>query len=322
MKAMEAEKGIRYFPVALFSSVMGVAGVALVLRLVENMYELSSIYSLIALILASLLFIVNGLIFLYRLFRYVADVREDFAHPVKMNFFGAISISLLLLARLFYDFSPMVSLVLWVSGAILQTALTLAVLSKVIWVHSFQIEQFNPAWFIPIVGNIVAPLAGVYHVHEVINWTFFSIGILYSIIYYTIFTNRIFFHPPMPAKLQPTFFILMAPPGIGFVSYVQLTDKLDVFAYILFGIAFYLGLLLLFQLKRFFTIPFFVSWWAYLFPSAAVTSATLHLYVATNWVGLKIVALVQVIGLIVLTLYLLWKTIGLVRSGVIFVKEV
>lgn len=318
---MVTEKGIRYFPIALFSSVMGVSGVAIVLRTVETMYGLQTIYSTIALVLASLLFVVNGLILLYRFFRHFEDVREDFNHPVKMNFFGAISISLLLLARLFYDIAPTLSLIIWLSGAILQVALTLAVLSKVIWTHSFRIEQFNPAWFIPIVGNIVAPIAGVYHVHEVVNWIFFSIGILYSIIYYTLFTNRIFFHSPLPAKLQPTFFILIAPPGIGFVSYVQLTGTVDAFAYILYGVAFYLGLLLLFQLKRFFSIPFFVSWWAYLFPSAAVTSATLHLYMATGWFVLQFISSVQVIGLIVLILYLLWKTFGLVRSGAIFVKE-
>ncbi len=41
------------------------------------------------------------------------------------------------------------------------------------------------------------------------------------------------------------------------MSYIKLTGKLDVFAYILYGIAFYLGLLFLFQIKRFFSGPFF-----------------------------------------------------------------
>src|SRR5699024_8135058 len=101
-----------------------------------------------------------------------------------------------------------------------------------------------------------------YHVDPHINWMFFSIGIMFSIIYMTIFMNRIIFHPPLPNQLTPTFFILLAPPSIGFISYVKLTGNVDAFAYVLYGFAFYLGLLFIVQFKRFFTIPFTISWWA------------------------------------------------------------
>lgn len=51
----------------------------------------------------------------------------------------------------------------------------------------------------------------------------------------------------------------MAPPAIGFVSYIKLTGGVDTFAYMLYGIALTIGLLLLFQRKRFMQIPFFIS---------------------------------------------------------------
>src|SRR5699024_9460562 len=145
----------------------------------------------------------------------------------------------------------------------------LIILSRLIWKFSFQIEQFNPAWFIPIVGNLVVPLAGTAHVISDINWLFFSIGVFFSIIYMTIFFIKVFFHSLIPDKLLSTYFILMAPPAVGFISYMRLTGSGDAFALILFGIAFFIGLLLLFQIKRFISIPFFISWWAFLFPSAA-----------------------------------------------------
>lgn len=318
---MQQEKGLRYFPIALFASVMGVSGLTLSIRLVENVYGIANVFSTILLILATLMFLLNATMFLYRFISFREDVKQDFKHPVKMNFFGAISISLLLLGVLYYDIHTDVSFYIWLVGALLQVYLTLTILSKLIWVHEFQLGQFNPAWFIPIVGNIVAPLAGVYHVSLTINWIFFSIGIVFSIAYFTIFMNRIFFQPAPPPKLMPTFFILLAPPGIGFVSYVKMTGSVDIFAYILFGIAFYLGLLFLYQWRRFLKIPFFLSWWAFLFPSAAVTNATIYLYLNTGEEFLRWIFHIQVVGLIVLTIYLFAKTIGLATRRQLCVKE-
>lgn len=318
---MQQEKGLRYFPIALFASVMGVSGVALSVRLIEGVYGWGRVFSTILLVLATIMFIVNAAMFVYRFINFKEDVQRDFQHPVKMNFFGAISISLLLLGVLYYDVHTDVSFYIWLIGALLQIYLTLVILSKLIWEHEFQLGQFNPAWFIPIVGNIVAPLAGVYHVSLTINWIFFSIGIVFSIAYFTIFVNRIFFQPAPPPKLMPTFFILLAPPGIGFVSYVKMTGTVDVFAYILFGFAFYLGVLFLFQWRRFLKIPFFLSWWAFLFPSAAVTNATIHLYLHSGEEFLRWIFHVQVVGLLVLTVYLFIKTLALATRRQLCVKE-
>lgn len=318
---MEQEKGLRYFPIALFASVMGVSGVAMSLRLVENVYGISQISSTIVTGLATLMFLVNIIMLFYRLVNHRDAVKIDFNHPVRMNFFAAISISLLLLGTLYYDMNETLSLYTWMAGMALQFMLTLVILSALIWERELQLGQFNPAWFIPIVGNIVVPLAGVYHAPEWLNWMFFGIGVLFSIIYFTIFMNRIYFQPAPPVKLLPTFFILLAPPGIGFVSYVKLTGQVDVFAYIMFGIAFYLGLLFMYQIRRFIQIPFFLSWWAFLFPSAAVTNATIYLQEITQSTFLAVIYHFQVVGLIVLTIYLFARTIGLIAKRQLCLKE-
>lgn len=318
---MEKERGMQYFPIALFSSVMGVSGVAISIRLFETIQGWGNIISNIVMILATLMFIINGYILIYRIVHFRQGVKTDLNHPVKMNFFGAISISLLLLAVLYYDINISVSFLIWLIGVLLQAWLTLFILSRLIWEKEFQLEQFNPTWFIPIVGNVVVPLAGVFHVAPVINWIFFSVGIVFSIVYFTIFINRIIFRPSLPKPLTPTFFILLAPPGIGFVSYVKLVGQVDVFAYILFGIAFYLGLLFIYQFKRFFSIPFFVSWWAYLFPSAAVTNATLYLYIETGLSYVYWLFVGQFIGLIILMSVLFGKTIIMVKTKTLCLKE-
>ena len=52
-------------------------------------------------------------------------------------------------------YHPPLSMVLWSVGTVLHLGFTLYVLSA--WLHQthFEISHINPAWFIPIVGNIL-----------------------------------------------------------------------------------------------------------------------------------------------------------------------
>lgn len=318
---MAKEQGIRYFPIGLFASVMGFSGVTIAIRQLEILTSWNHTVSIIFLVLTSFLFVINGSILIYRLINHREEVKKDFYHPVKVNFFAAISISLLLLAAAYEPIIENISFILWIVGALLQISLTLIILSKLIWNQSLEIVQFNPTWFIPIVGNIVVPIAGVNHVTSDINWMFFSVGIVFSMIYTTIFIYRVFFHAPIPGKLLPTYFILLAPPAIGFVSYTKLLGSTDVFANILYGMAFFIGLLLLFQLKRFVKAPFTITWWAFLFPSAAMTIATTQMYIENGHSFYMWIFLMQIIGLILLAIYLTGKTIQLMLNHKLCVKE-
>lgn len=317
---MEKERGLRYFPIALFASVMGLAGTTFAVKQYEAMYGLMSLVSTILFILTILIFIIVLGIFLYRLIKYPGDIKAELNHPVKMNFFGAIAISFLMVGLIFIDVNETISLVIWAIGAIIQLVLTLFLLTGLMWKESLTIEQFNPVWFIPIVGNLVVPLAGVHHVGIEINIFYFSLGIVFSIIYYTLFMNRMFFKGPLPAMLRPTVFILLAPPAIGFMSYVKIFEEANAFAYILYGFAFYLGLLFIYQIRHYLKVPFFVSWWAMLFPTAAVTNATFMMYELTGLVYLKWLIHLQIIGLIALAIYLLVRTIGLYLKKELCVK--
>ena len=86
--------------------------------------------------------------------------------------------------------------------------------------------------------------------------------------------NRLVFHNPLPEKLLPTLFILLAPPSIGFVSYIQLTGEIDTVGRLIYYSAAFFFFLLLTQVPKMSKIKFAMSWWAYTFPMAAFTSAT------------------------------------------------
>jgi tellurite resistance protein len=124
----------------------------------------------------------------------------------------------------------------------------------------------------------------------------------------------VLFHNPLPEKLMPTFFILIAPPAVGFIAYYNLTGQLDPFARVLYYGGLFLTLLMLTQVARFVRLRFFLSWWAYSFPLAAITVATLLMYeISTNrfFYGLGL-ALLALLSLVVT--FLLYRTLQAIAA--------
>jgi tellurite resistance protein len=153
-----------------------------------------------------------------------------------------------------------------------------------VWIHHehFEIHHLNPAWFIPAVGNVLVPVAGVPLGYTDITWFFFSTGLVFWLMLLTIIFYRVLFHHPIAEKLMPTLFIMIAPPAVGFIAYLHLAGDLDGFARVLYFVGLFFTLLLVTQLGRFARLRFFLSWWAYSFPLAAITIASLLMYEQTG----------------------------------------
>jgi tellurite resistance protein len=303
---MRNDNRLAYFPISAFSIIMGLTGLALAWRQAERLYELRLPVALAATVFSAGLFVVFLLIYAAKLLSYRGQVAQEWGHPVKLNFFPTISISLLLLASATLELSPTLSYWLWVLGTVLQLALTLYVLS--VWIHhtKFEIHHITPAWFIPVVGNIIVPIAGIHHAPAETSWFFFSVGIVFWIVLLTINFYRFIFHQPLPERMLPTLFILLAPPAVGFVAYVNLTGAVDPFARVLFYIAVFLFLLLVAQSDKFLRIRFTLSWWAYSFPLAALAAAAYRFHQldqapAFALMGGIFLALLSIIVLILVT---------------------
>lgn len=261
------------FPVSFFAVVMGLAGLTIAWRGAVRALGLPEPIWLVLGALASLVMLLVSGLYLLKLLRQGAAVRAEFAHPVRINFFPAISISLLLLSIVWHEW-PGLSLSLWGLGTLMQISLTLVVMSS--WIHHthYSLSHANPSWFIPVVGNIIVPIVGSRLGMTELSWFCFSVGVLFWLVLLTIIMYRLFFHEPLPARLTPMLFILLAPPSVGFVSYLGLVGTLDGVARLLYYVALFLALLLAVNIGRFAKVPFFISSWAYSFPLAALTIAT------------------------------------------------
>jgi len=267
-----------HLPISFFAVVMGLSGLAIAWEKAQRVFAIDLGLAPWLVGLAATVFIVLAPLYLAKFLFYRAAVAAEWRHPVKLNFFPAISISLLLLAIAFLPLMRAVSVPLWLAGAVLHLLFTLYIISA--WMHREHLElhHLNPAWFIPAVGNVLVPVAGVPLGYGEISWFFFSIGLIFWVILLTIVFYRILFHHPIDERLMPTLFILIAPPAVGFIAYTRLTGELDSLARVLYFGGLFLTMLLLTQIAHFAKLRFFLSWWAYSFPLAAICIASLLMY--------------------------------------------
>ena len=300
-----AEPRLKHFPISFFALVMGLSGLTLATERLEKTLGLDHNASLLLLICATAAFAVLAVFYGLKVMRHFDAVQQEWNHPVRIAFFPAVSISIILLATAALPFSTRVAFVWWVIGSTLHLVGTLSVVSAWISHRTFETPHLNPAWFIPAVGNVLVPLVGSQLGYIEVSWFFFAVGVTFWIVLLTLVFNRLIFHAPLPERLFPTLVILIAPPAVAFVSYVRLEGALDPFARILYYAAVLFFLVLVIQLPRLVKLPYALSWWAYSFPLAAITVATFLMAELSGVQGFLLfgyglfAGLVAVIGLLV-----------------------
>ncbi|MFH0736861.1 MAG: SLAC1 anion channel family protein [bacterium] len=311
---------IQFFPITTFSIVMGLSGLTIVFGKFYHLQWLPKIFYEIMLFLILILFILFGILYLLKSVYFPEEVKKDFHHRIRINFFSAISISLLLISIAYYTYYPILGIVLWWVGTILHTWLMYKTLT--FWIqNNFEMHHFNPAWFIPIVGNILIPVVGVDLVPLIIPTFYFASGLFFWIVLFTIFLYRAVFHAQLPEKFVPTFFILLAPPAVGFISYIRISASWDFLSVSLLLLSYFFIGILIFLYKSFVKLKYFLSWWAFTFPLTAITIASVVAYQITAQDIYKYISWILFITAIVVISIVAWVTIVHILKGEICVNE-
>jgi tellurite resistance protein len=306
MTTSSSPSRLQNFPISWFAMIMGMAGFTIAWSRAEHVFGLGFALSPILLPITAALFVLLAALYLAKILKYRQAVLDEIHHPVKIAFVPTVSIALILLGTAFLRDCPDLSFWLWSTGAVLHLLATLYVMSS--WIHhsKYEIAHLNPAWFIPVVGNILVPIAGIHHASPEISWFFYSVGIFFWPLLTAIIFYRLIFHGSLPDRLMPTLFIFIAPPAVGFISYYNLIGGIDAFARILYGIALFFTLLLFVQVRLFARLKFFLSWWAYSFPLAAITIATLVMFKETgsaiySWLAAGLLIILTLVIVMLLT---------------------
>ena len=318
---------LAHVPVPLFASAMGWGGLAMAWRKAHEALGWPVwIGEAAALTAAAVFALVCGL-YAWKTAHHWEETVKEFRHPVRINFFAAISINLMIMGGLALPYAAELADALWMAGAALHLALALYVIGR--WIeHPHDPATFNPAWYIPVVGNVLAPVVGVKLGHADAAWFFFAVGIVFWLGLLPLALNRaIFVAPPLPPKMLPTLAIFIAPPAVGFLAWRALTAPsmsfpVDPLGHVLIFAALFTALLVLRLITVLARVPFAPSWWAYTFPSAALAAGLAELAAAKG--GSAFFALLAgafVVGATAVVVLVSIRTVKAAFSGQLFVPE-
>lgn len=318
-------QALKFLLPSWYAVVMGLGGLALAWhRATPLMGDGATGAALVLGALAALVFVALAAATVLRGLRHPEAWAEDRRHPVRHAFIATLPISIILLATvavaLFGPGTP--ALALWAVGCAAQLFVTVWVLARW-WRPGTQggpkWAGVTPALFIPIVGNVLVPLAGVPLGQAEWSAAQFAVGLLFWPVVLTLLLARIAVQGLWPERLLPTGFIFVAPPAVVGLSALQLGAPTPV-GWGLWGVAVFTLLWVGATARRIADLPFGLPHWGMSFPLTAITALTLRL-AGTGGGPLSVLglALLALSSLLIAALAL--ATVRGLRDGTLLVPE-
>jgi tellurite resistance protein len=234
--------------------------------------------SLVTVTLFALVFLTQ----LIRAWRHPQALLADLRHPVRMAFTASFAIALVLMGTLGTLWGladePWVQ-VIWWAGSLLEFSITVWVMSRCLQpadAGGLAWPAITPLLVIPIVGNVLVPLAGLRW--PISGWVSaqFGLGLFLWPLIVGLLLVRLLQAGPLPARMAPTLFILVAPPSaVGLVLLQWPASSL--LAWACWGVALMSLLWALSQWRVIRGLPFGMSHWGMSFPLAAFSALCLRL---------------------------------------------
>ena len=312
--SLDGANALEHLSPVWFVPVMGWCGLAQAWLRASDLGEgLTTVLATLAGSVALGIFVVVSVLSLVRWSKYPSAVAIDIQHPVRHPFLATIPISIMLLASLgvamFWNASESLDTglrLVWAGGSLLEIAATVWVTAR--WLKTK--EAGGPSWnaitpilFIPVVGNALAPIAGLSIGLEPWAMAQFGLGLFLWPVMQTLLVVRWVHVGPMPPRMVPALFIMVVPPSIVGLDLLLMGVALP-WIWCMWGIgAFFLALALT-QIPSLRSLPFGMPHWGMSFPIAAFTILTLRLAALSDsgWLVLPGYALLAVTSLLVLWL--------------------
>ena len=319
--APRAPASLEHLGLIGFVPVMGLCGLSLAWgQASARMGEVATGVAQVSALLAGVLMLTLLGITVWRFLRWPLTRVHDAAHPVRHVFVAAPTVSLILLATcgvtltgpsVFWD-------ALWMAGAAAQAMVTTWVVLR--WLRSGASRWMGvtPALLIPVVGNVLLPLAGLSLGHSIWALVQWAVGALLWPVVVLLLVLRLQRLGAWPARMRASVFILIAPPSVVGLG-LMLWQAPLVWPVVLWCVALAFVVLALRQLPQCFDQPFGWPMWSLSFPLTAFAALTLRL--ANAGVLPQLLALVVLaLASVVVAALMRWTWWGL-RSGELLQPE-
>src|SRR3989442_852296 len=281
----------------MYGAVMGLAGLGLSARAAAPVlpgYVRAPAYVTEPwVVLGVIAFLILLPLYLAKLVRYPAAVREEFTNPVQLGFCGALPVGMFLVGGGLAPYLFSLANFIWWLGFALLLAFQVWALTR--WLSgSIDLAHINAGWLIILVGGIVAPGPGLALGHAEASRFIFGISAAAAPILMALLFYRAIIGAPLPEPLRPSWFVLLVPPSLIYANGLALYPGAELLE-TLFFFGLVLAAALLFVSRSFLRWPFGAAWWAFTFPLDALAYAAARYaldHPSPLWKGVAAVTLV------------------------------
>lgn len=316
---------------AWFVLVMGWCGLAQTWLHARTIFgDIATGIGLVCFGVALLIFAGLSLACIVRLRVHPEAVEADLKHPVRHAFMATLPISMMLLATLgavlLVGVHPALDLGLrtvWLAGSLLELASTVWVLSR--WSRpseegGLQWKSFTPVFFMPVVGNVLAPIGGLPLGFETWSVVQMSMGIALWPVLLTLLFVRFGQAGPLPSRMTMSLWITLVPPSVIGLDLILLQAP-PFIIWSLWGIALFFALFCLTHLRTMWDQPFGLPQWSVSFPLAAFTILTTDLANTPRGAMLHLPAMLLIALTTLIIVGLSINTWHAARRGLLLVPE-
>lgn len=311
----DVKKHIEFLGIASFSMVMGFCGLCFGWREAELLWNLPAgidmIFGSIAVVIYVIVFCLYGM----KVLCHPKAVRAEWDHPITCCFFGTFTVATTLLGAVLGPYWHKGAATLWWISIVLILLFAWAILTH--WLmHRQRYQDMAPGWILPVLGPITIPIAGNLLQepgYQDISVFCTSIGIVIGVPVVALILGRLIIGRPLPVAAQPSIMVLMAPFGMGYITYTQ-TFGNDVFSMIFICVGMFLFppiVIRLYHVLR--SQSFHMGWWAMGFPFMAFTNGIMKLTLFYDVWWNQIFSVVLFSAGNFLLFFLAVRTLGIVR---------
>ncbi|MDE1995435.1 MAG: dicarboxylate transporter/tellurite-resistance protein TehA [Rhizobiaceae bacterium] len=275
---MSAPLKLPLVPAAYFGMVLGLAGLGGSWRAATRVWQLPSAIGEAIVFLSVAVWAV--LLVLYILKWAVAreEALKEVAHPVQCCFIGLVGVATMLVAGGLLPYSRVGAETLFALGAVYTLAFAVWRTGG-LWQGERDVAMTTAVLYLPTVaGSFVT--AAVAAALGFPDWgqLFFGVGFFAWLAIESALLHRLLTATPLPPALRPTLGVQLAPPVVGAVAYISVTQgPPDILVHAMVGYGILQALIMLRLLPWIMKESFAPSYWAFTFGATALATAPLRL---------------------------------------------
>lgn len=264
-------------PASFFGIVLGISGLGSSWQSAPPEWNMPpEIGQTISLIAVAVWLVVTGL-YAAKWLVAPAEALEEARHPVQCCFIGLAGVATMLAGLSLLPYSHFLAAILVFAGATFSLLFLLWRTGR-LWRGNRETTTTTPVLYLPSVAAsfVAATAAGTFGYGD---WgqLAFGAGFFSWLAIESVLFNRMLTAPEMIEALRPSLGIQLAPPTVGSVAYLSLTNgPPDMFVRAMLGYGLVQALLLLRLLPWIMKQRFVASYWAFSFGATAISTAMLR----------------------------------------------